>query len=73
MNQKLKETINAALVMLLVFGVLLFINWAISTMVENTLVNQPNCWEERIEGVNKQTGNKAYYSDNFNCKDFIKK
>lgn len=30
----------------------------------------PNCWEERIEGINLQTGNKAFYSDNFRCKYF---
>jgi len=31
---------------------------------------EPNCWEERIEGINTQTGERAYYSENFRCKYF---
>ncbi len=41
------------------------------TTAEKTMINTSNCWEEVIEGVNTKTGNKAYYSKNFECKNFI--
>ena len=50
-------------------GVVSFIGYLATESIDDQYYT-PNCWEDRIEGINTQTGNKAFYSDNFRCEFF---
>ncbi len=65
----MKEKIKQFIFILVIFGLINGLGYLAFTSIDNKLY-EPNCWEEKIEGINTQTGIKAYYSDNFRCKYF---
>ncbi len=65
----MKEKTKQLIFILVILGLINGLAYLAITSLDNQLY-KPNCWEEKIEGINTQTGVKSYYSDNFRCKYF---
>ena len=63
-----KETKDGILGIVIIVLIIIVMSWAIDNLADS--IYQPNCWEDKIEGINIETGNKSYYSENFNCDYF---
>ena len=66
MKKETKEGITGIIIIVLIIVVM---SWAIESLSDS--IYQPNCWEDKIEGINIETGNNSYHSENFNC-DYFK-